>query len=132
MNSAETAVVLFAVCNSARVLAYIPQLVRVARDADGARAISCLTWGSFTIANLSTVSYALLFLSDWRTAAIFGANAACCLIIVGLSAYKRLQMDTVWRRRASLLGLTSCVLGLRPFEPSRVSASSLPSCPTPA
>jgi hypothetical protein len=113
MTSAEIAVSLFAACNGARVVAYIPQVVSVARAADGARAISCLTWCSFTIANLSTVSYALLFLSDWRTAAIFGANAACCLIIVALTAYKRLHADTALGGRAPIFGLQSRVPGLR-------------------
>jgi uncharacterized protein with PQ loop repeat len=91
MTSAQFAVALFAACNSARVLAYIPQLIRVARDQNGARAISCMTWGSFVVANSSTVAYALLVTSDWRMAAIFGANTVCCLIIVALTAYKRLQ-----------------------------------------
>ncbi len=91
MTSAEFAVALFAACNSARVLAYIPQVVRVARDHGGARAISCMTWTSFAVANMSTVIYALLVVSDWRMAAIFGANAACCLIIVAVTAYKRLE-----------------------------------------
>jgi hypothetical protein len=127
MTSAEIAVALFAACNSARVLAYIPQVVRFVRDADGARAISCLTWGSFTIANLSTVSYALLFLSDWRTAAIFGANAACCLIIVALTAYKRLSMDAARRGRATIFRFETRVLGLRAFKSKRISVQSLPS-----
>jgi hypothetical protein len=113
MTSAEIAVTLFAACNSARVVAYIPQVVSVARAADGARAISCLTWCSFTIANLSTVSYALFFLSDWRTAAIFGANAVCCLVIVGLTAYKRLYAEAIRREHTTIFEFPSRVIGLR-------------------
>lgn len=92
MTSADFAVALFAACNSARVLAYIPQVVRVARDRDGARAISCLTWGSFMVANLSTVAYALIVVSDWRMAAIFGSNTLCCLVVVTLTACKRVRL----------------------------------------
>jgi hypothetical protein len=106
MTSAEIAVALFAACKSARVLAYIPQVVSVARANDGARAISCMTRCSFTIANLSTVSYALLFLSDWRTAAIFGANAACCLIIVALTTYERMRVVGLQRENVACLSST--------------------------
>jgi hypothetical protein len=28
-------------------------------------------------------------MSDWRMAAVFGANTLCCLIILGLTAWKR-------------------------------------------
>ena len=37
----------FATLNSIRVLAYIPQLVKAARDSNGALAISYITWGLF-------------------------------------------------------------------------------------
>jgi uncharacterized protein with PQ loop repeat len=96
MTSAQFAVALFAACNSARVLAYIPQVIRVIRDRSGAHAVSCMTWGSFVFANLSTVAYALLVISDWRMAAVFGANAVCCLIIVAVTVYKRCRLAG-WR-----------------------------------
>jgi predicted transporter len=33
---------------------------------------------------VTTVAYAILVASDWRTAAVFAANTACCLFIVGI------------------------------------------------
>jgi hypothetical protein len=89
MTSAEIALALFAICNSVRVFAYVPQIVAVARDRAGASAISYTTWGLFAVSHLSTVTYAVLVVDDWRMAAVFIANAFCCLVIVGLTAWKR-------------------------------------------
>jgi hypothetical protein len=89
MTSAEIALAAFALCNSVRVFAYVPQIVAVARDPGGASAISYTTWGLFAVSHLSTVAYALLVVEDWRMAAVFIANTLCCLVIVGLTAWKR-------------------------------------------
>jgi hypothetical protein len=70
MTSAEFAMALFATCNAERVPAYIPQIVGVVRDCGRAPGISCLTCGSFAVANLSTVGYAPLVVSHWWMAAI--------------------------------------------------------------
>ena len=51
---------LFGVCNSIRVVAYIPQIFRAASDKNGASSISLLTWFLFLLAHLSTVCYALI------------------------------------------------------------------------
>lgn len=89
MTPAEMAITLFALCNSVRVFAYVPQIIAVARDTNGASAISYTTWGLFAVSHLSTVAYAILSLRDWRMAAVFGANTACCAIILGMTAYQR-------------------------------------------
>jgi uncharacterized protein with PQ loop repeat len=87
----DVALVVFTVCNTARVFAYLPQMVKISRDRQGASAISYTTWVLFGVSHLSTTAYAVLVLNDWRMAAVFAANALCCIIIVGL---------TVWRRAA--------------------------------
>lgn len=89
--SAEVAGVTFAICNSARVLAYIPQIVRIARDRNGSPGVSCLTWTGFAAANFSTVAYALILTSDWNMAAVFGVNGVFCSAIVTLTMWKRLR-----------------------------------------
>ncbi len=89
MGSTEFAAIAFAACNSARVLAYLPQIIRLARDHDGAKGLSWLTWAGFAVSNLSTVAYAVVVLSDWNMASIFGVNAAFCLAIVILVVCKR-------------------------------------------
>jgi uncharacterized protein with PQ loop repeat len=89
MNSAELALAAFTACNSVRVFAYLPQLMKISRDTEGAFAISYATWGMFTLSHLSTVAYALLAVEDLKMAAVFGANAICCSAILILTAYKR-------------------------------------------
>jgi hypothetical protein len=89
MSPADIALTIFALCNSIRVFAYVPQIVTVARDPNGATAISYTTWSLFAASHLSTVAYAVLSLEDWRMAAVFGANTACCGVILGLTAIKR-------------------------------------------
>ena len=101
MTSAEIALAVFALCNSVRVFAYVPQIVAVTRDQGGASAISYTTWGLFAVSHLSTVSYALLVVDDWRMAAVFIANTLCCLVIVGLTAWKRALFKTAQRLIAS-------------------------------
>ncbi|MBM1170921.1 hypothetical protein [Microvirga arabica] len=89
VTSAEAALLLFTACNTARVFAYLPQIVKIGRDTQGATAISYATWSLFGISHLSTVAYAILVVSDWRMAAVFAANTLCCALIVGLTAWKR-------------------------------------------
>lgn len=89
MISNEVALALFVACNGVRSIAYLPQIVQLARDRDGAVAVSCLTWGLFTFANASTVAYALIVTGDLMIALTFSLNMLCCLSIVSLAACKR-------------------------------------------
>jgi voltage-gated potassium channel Kch len=97
MTAADLALGLFACFNSVRILAYVPQIIRIARDRDGARAISYGTWLSFALSHLSTVGYALFVVSDVRMAAIFGANTVACLAILILTIHKRRRNDDFGR-----------------------------------
>ena len=89
MSMAETAVAVFAFCNSVRIFAYLPQIIAVARDQNGATAISYTTWALFAASHVSTMAYAFVVLDDWRMAAVFGANTACCTAILAVTAFKR-------------------------------------------
>jgi uncharacterized protein with PQ loop repeat len=86
---ADAALLVFTACNTARVFAYLPQIVKIGRDMQGAGAISYTTWSLFGLSHLSTVAYAILVVDDWRMAAVFAANTLCCALIVGLTAWKR-------------------------------------------
>ena len=79
----------FATINSMRVLAYIPQLVKAARDSNGATAISYTTWGLFAASNITTIIYALICLGDALMAIIFLGNAMACSAIVVVTYFKR-------------------------------------------
>lgn len=89
MTSAELALAAFGLCNSLRVVAYVPQIVTIARDKGGASGVSYTTWTLFAVSHLSTVAYALLTLGDWGMAAVFGANTLCCGAILVLTALRR-------------------------------------------
>ena len=56
----EFTLALFAIFNVLRLGSYLPQIVRVATDTEGARAISYSTWCLWIGANASTAAYALV------------------------------------------------------------------------
>jgi hypothetical protein len=85
----EITLALFAACNSARVVAYVPQILKAANDKNGASSISFMTWFLFLLAHLSTVAYALINRSDWGLASCFAVNAACCAAILVVAHWKR-------------------------------------------
>lgn len=91
MTAAEVATTAFTLCNAVRVLAYLPQILRITQDPDGARAISCATWSLFAISHLTTVIYALVAAHDLTMAAVFGGNALACFMILGVTLLKRRQ-----------------------------------------
>ncbi len=92
MTAANLSLLAFAFVNLARVIAYVPQVLRIYRDKNGAEAVSVTTWALFSGANLTTVSYALIGAAsaDFLVAGIFSLNTVGCLLITGL---------TLWRRR---------------------------------
>ena len=89
MTAAELATAAFTLCNAVRALAYLPQILRIIQDLDGARAISCATWSLFGISHLTTVVYAILAAYDWTMAAVFGGNVLACAVIIGLTLFKQ-------------------------------------------
>jgi PQ loop repeat protein len=89
MSLEEITLALFAACNSFRVVAYIPQILKAANDKNGASSISFVTWFLFLLSNLSTVAYALINRSDWGLAACFATNALCCAGILAVAYWKR-------------------------------------------
>jgi uncharacterized protein with PQ loop repeat len=95
----EITLVLFAVCNSVRVIAYVPQIIKAATDKNGATSISSMTWFLFLLAHLSTVAYALINKSDWGLATCFAFNAVCCATIVVTVYWKRCTYRKGLRQR---------------------------------
>jgi uncharacterized protein with PQ loop repeat len=85
----EITLALFAACNSFRVVAYVPQILKAATDKNGASSISFMTWFLFLLAHLSTVAYAIINRSDWGLAACFATNAVCCVAILAVAYWKR-------------------------------------------
>ena len=89
MTLADITLVAFTLCNSLRVLAYVPQIARAVNDESGAAAISLGTWGLFLFSHVSATAYALVNKDDWTMAIIFLSNAIGCTAIILITAWKR-------------------------------------------
>ncbi|MFT4193584.1 MAG: hypothetical protein QM614_02955, partial [Ottowia sp.] len=89
---------LYLVINSTRVVTYVPQIVAAWRCTDGARAISLLTWGSWTVSHLSGLAYGALVLHDTFFVAITAVNLLGCASVTAIVSMHR------WRLRASAGG----------------------------
>jgi len=88
---ADITLAMFTLCNSLRVLAYVPQIAKAAADRSGAEALSFSMWGLFLLSNVSAVAYAVVNRADWTMAAMFLGNAVCCTTILLIGAWKRSQ-----------------------------------------
>jgi len=100
MTLADYSMTAFALLNGGRIFAYMPQIMCVYRDRNGAEAVSLVTWAMFTAANLATVSYSLTVSSDRMVASVFALNAVCCFAITGLVACRRVAVAStgwLWR-----------------------------------
>lgn len=92
MTIADFSTIAFALLNGGRVVAYFPQMMRVYRDPHDAAAVSLLTWVLFAAANIATVCYVMTTFNDRLVAGVFTLNAIGCLVIVALTAFKRLSI----------------------------------------
>lgn len=88
MQLQDITLMLFATCNCVRVLAYLPQIHKLATDANAASGISFSTWSLFLVAHLSTIAYALVNQSDWWLAACFSVNALGCIAILSVAYWR--------------------------------------------
>lgn len=89
MTVAEIALYAFSFVNAVRVFSYIPQIIKIWRDKSGASGVSYTTWGMFTISHLTTVTYAIYVVNDWKMALVFVGNFISCVLILGLTAWKQ-------------------------------------------
>ncbi len=90
MVTTESAIMFaFMLSNTARVLAYLPQIIAIARDEGRANAVSGSTWSLFFVANLTSALYAGVLSGDTTMMIAFAANTACCAAIVATLCWKR-------------------------------------------
>ena len=94
MTIADITLAVFTLSNSLRVFAYVPQIARAARDRSGAEAISFGTWALFLLSHASAMAYALVNKDDWNMASMFLFNAAGCVVILSIAAWKRSRHRT--------------------------------------
>lgn len=91
MTLADLAAWLFMAFNGLRLVSYLPQICRVARDPNGASAISYTTWALWTGAHASTGLYASTNLDDAMLTGFSAVYATCCASVIALTAVKRRQ-----------------------------------------
>ena len=89
MTTADFTLMAFTLCNSLRVLAYVPQIWKAAIDDGGAKAISYTTWTLFLISHLTTAAYAVTNKNDAALALMFLMNAAGCAAILAVASLRR-------------------------------------------
>jgi len=79
----------FTATNAVRALFYVPQIVAVARSADGARDIALSTWIMWTINNALGAAHAGIVVGDVAMALSFVASVAGCAVTIALTLFKR-------------------------------------------
>lgn len=89
MEVAHLTFLAFTAFSSLRIVSYVPQIVRVAADQNGATAISYSTWLLWSGAHIATGVYAAINLSDLHLSVVSGIYAACCIIVILVTMAKR-------------------------------------------
>jgi hypothetical protein len=89
MQTSSITLLLFTAFSGLRMFSYLPQIRRVARDTNGASAISYSTWALWTGANIATALYALANLGDVYLAFVSAVYAGCCVTVIVLTMLKR-------------------------------------------
>jgi hypothetical protein len=89
LDTADAISFAFGLFNLLRLISYIPQIVAVARDHQGARAISLTCWTVWIGANATTALYSWVKLADFALASVSAFNTMCCLLVVFVAGYKR-------------------------------------------
>lgn len=89
MTLPDITLMAFTVCNSVRVLAYVPQIWKAATDDNGAKALSYSTWSLFLASHVTTAAYSVVNREDWALASMFLTNALACAAILIAAACRR-------------------------------------------
>lgn len=95
MILSDVTLAFFLFFGSIRIVSYLPQIICITRDTNGASAISYTTWLLWSLAHLSTAGYAAINLNDAYLAGVSCVYALCCLMVLSLTLVKR----TTHRRR---------------------------------
>src|SRR3954464_3022324 len=91
MQFSDLTFVLFLGIGGIRCLSYVPQIIRIIHDENGASAISYTTWFTWILANLATASYAVFNLGDACLAVVSIIYAFFCAVVTLLTTFKRMQ-----------------------------------------
>jgi hypothetical protein len=89
MTLPEATLLAFTAFSGLRLVSYLPQIYKVARDPNGASAISYSTWTLWTASNIATGLYAAINLGDPLLAIASALYALCCVTVIVITAGKR-------------------------------------------
>lgn len=89
MTMVELSFDIFLIFSVIRLLAYGPQIVKIAQDRTGAAVISNATWGLFAASHFATALYSHSALGDFWITITFLANGIGCWLVVAVTLYKR-------------------------------------------
>jgi uncharacterized protein with PQ loop repeat len=102
--------------NSARVLAYFPQIVSAWQcPPENARALSKATWGMFAVSHCTTTLYGWLVMQDAQFSAISLANFICTAVTFAVICRKQWQ----GARAAPVPALVGLLSAWRPAAETR-------------
>jgi len=102
MDFSNLTLLLFTAFSSLRVFSYVPQIRKVARDTNGASAISYSTWAMWTGANTATALYAVINLGDIYLACASALYAGGCLIVIVVTFLKRRTANAMQVRNSDI------------------------------
>lgn len=85
----QTVTAIYTLCNAARLLSYVPQIIAVARENSGAHAISLASWIFWSISHAATALYCATVVHDPLLAGMMWGNTAGCFGVVMLTMLKR-------------------------------------------
>jgi hypothetical protein len=88
-NSFDLIALAFSVFNLLRLASYLPQIVAVARDANGATAISFSCWSVWIGANVTTALHGWVNLGDIGFTLMGIFNAVGCAAVMAIAFAKR-------------------------------------------
>jgi len=89
MELSQISLWIFTCFSTLRIVSYLPQIIKVASDKNGASAISYATWSLWIGSNLSTAFYAATNLNDLYLSVVSAIYALCCIIVILLTMAKR-------------------------------------------
>jgi hypothetical protein len=119
MSLPDITLALFSLFNILRLGSYLPQIIRIAADGEGAKAISYSTWCIWIGANASTAIYAVVNVMDAVLFYVSAFNTVGCVAVVGLTAFKRYHFGKSHQRYAPAFRRRRCCRCVRhrPHQP---------------
>jgi uncharacterized protein with PQ loop repeat len=92
----------FAAFSGLRTISYLPQILRITKDRNGASAISYPTRLLWTCASASTAMYAATNLNGIWLALVSSIYGVCCVAVIVLTMFKRLAQRRTKHRDRTL------------------------------